>query len=97
MHVLCLGDSIEGRRNIAHVNVYSRVEFRLGGRDVIPAGAWPILMLRGVSQPTPNVPEVPRAIGVLSDSYLDVPSDHARRCFDVSEVLDTQHIPVFAT
>ena len=37
-----------------------------------PRGGWPILILRGVSQPTPNAPEVPRAIGVC----LDIPNTH---------------------
>jgi hypothetical protein len=39
---------------------------------MIPTCAWPILILRGVSQPTPNAPEVPRTVGVSLDiSYLD--------------------------
>jgi hypothetical protein len=39
--------------------IYLRMKCRLGGRNVIPTGVWPTLVLRGVSQPTPNAPEVP--------------------------------------
>ena len=75
--------------------MHSRVKRRLGGRNVIPAGVWPTLMLRGVSQPTgtPNATEVPRAIGMC----LNIASGHVRRYFDISEVLDTQCPPIFAT
>ena len=60
--------------------------------DVIPGGVWPTLTLQGVSQPTPNAPEVPRAIGMC----LSIASGHVRRCFDISEVLDAQRPPIFA-
>jgi hypothetical protein len=59
-----LSDSVEGRRNFAHLTTHWRVKHRLGGRDMIPTCAWPILTLRGVSQPAPNAPEVPRTAGV---------------------------------
>jgi hypothetical protein len=55
-HVLFLGDSVEGRRNFAHVNTCWPMKCRPGGRDMIPACAWPVLMLRGVSQPNSNAP-----------------------------------------
>jgi hypothetical protein len=45
-----------------------------------------------VSQPTPNAPEVPRAIGMC----LNIASGHVRRYFDISEVLDMQYPPIFA-
>ena len=45
----------------------ARTKYRLGGHYMTPRGGWPILILRGVSQPTPNAPEVPRAIGVCLD------------------------------
>ena len=70
-----------------------RVKSYLGGRNVVPEGVWPTLILRGVSQPTPNAPEVPRAIGIC----LNIASGHVRRYFDVPEVLDVQHPPIFAT
>ena len=72
--------------------MHLRVKCRLEDRDVVPEGAWPTLMLRGVSQPTPNAPEAPRTIGMC----LNVASGHVRRCFDVSEVLDMQRPPIFA-
>jgi hypothetical protein len=59
---------------------------------VVPVGVWPTLMLRGVSQPTPNAPEAQRAIGMC----LNTASGHVRRHFDVSEVLDVQCPPIFA-
>jgi hypothetical protein len=90
--VLFLSDSVEGRRIFPHVTTHLRVKCRLEGRDVVPEGVWPTLMLRGVSQPTPNAPEVPRAIGVC----LNIASGHVRRYFDVSEVLDAQFPPIFA-
>ena len=46
---------------------------------VTPRGGWPILMLRGVSQPTPNAPEVPRAVGVC----LDISNAHVPRYFHI--------------
>jgi hypothetical protein len=54
---------------------------------MVPVVVWPTLILRGVSQPTPNAPEVPRAIGMC----LNIASGHVRRHFDISEVLDVQH------
>ena len=74
------------------MTMYLRMKCRLGGRDVVPVGVWPTLILRGVSQPTPNAPEAPRAIGVC----LNVASGHVRRYFDISEVLDMQYPPIFA-
>jgi hypothetical protein len=59
---------------------------------MIPGGAWPILIFRGVSQPTPNAPEVPRAIGMCRN----IASGHVRRYFDISEVLDIKCPPIFA-
>ena len=44
--------------------MYLRVKCRLGGRNMVPVVVWPTLILRGVSQPTPNAPKVPRAVGV---------------------------------
>ena len=41
--------------------------------------AWPILILRGVSQPTPNAPEVPRTAGVC----LDISNAHVPRYFHI--------------
>jgi hypothetical protein len=73
--------------------IYLRVKCRLEGRNVVPGGAWPTLMLRGVSQPTPNAPEVPRAIGMC----LNIASGHVRRYFDISNVLDIKYPPIFAT
>ena len=67
--VLFLSDSVEGRRNFAHVTMLWRVKHRPGGRNMIPTCAWPILILRGVSQPTPNAPEVPRTVGVCLDIF----------------------------
>ena len=72
--------------------MHLRVKCRLEDRDVVPEGAWPTLMLRGVSQPTPNAPEVLRAI----EMCLNVTSGHVRRHFDISEVLDVQCPPIFA-
>ena len=74
------------------MTIYLRVKSRLGGRNMVLEGAWPTLILRGVSQPTPNAPEVPRAIGMC----LNIASGHVRRYFDISEVLDVQHPPIFA-
>jgi hypothetical protein len=92
--VLFLSDSAEGRRNyFPHVAMCLRIKCRLGGRNVVPVGVWPTLMLRGVSQPTPNAPKAPRAIGMC----LNIASGHVRRCFDISEVLDVQRPPIFAT
>ena len=65
--VLFLSDSVEGRRNFAHMTILWRMKHRPGGRNMIPTCAWPILILRGVSQPTPNAPEVPRTAGVCLD------------------------------
>ena len=78
--------------NFPHVTMHSRIKYRLGGRGMVLGGAWPTLMLRGVSQPTSNAPEVPRAIGMC----LNVASGHVRRHFDVSEVPDVQYPPTFA-
>jgi hypothetical protein len=58
---------------------------------MVPGGVWPTLILRGASQPTPNAPEVPRAIGMC----LNIASGHVRRYFDISEVLDIQCRPIF--
>jgi hypothetical protein len=55
---------------------------------MIPTCAWPILALRGVSQPTPNAPEVPRAIGLC----LDVSNAHVPRHFHVFHVLRPQNV-----
>ena len=44
-----------------------------------PTGAWPILILRGASQPTPNAPEAPRAIGVC----LNISNAHVHRYFHI--------------
>jgi hypothetical protein len=77
--VLFLSDSVEGRRNFAHAIMHWRVKHRPGGRNVVPACAWPILTLRGVSQPTPNAPEVPRTAGVC----LDVSNAHVPRHFHI--------------
>jgi hypothetical protein len=74
------------------MTIHLRVKSRLGGRNMVPEGAWPTLILRGVSQPTPNAPDVPRAIGIC----LNIASGHVRRYFDVSEVLDIQYPPIFA-
>ena len=74
------------------MTIHLRVKSRLGGRNMVPEGAWPTLILRGVSQPTPNALEAPRAIGMC----LNVASGHVRRCFDISKVLDVQHPPIFA-
>ena len=63
--------------------MHSRMKCRLGGRDMVPVGVWPTLILRGVSQPTPNAPEAPRAIGMC----LNTASGYVYRHFDVSEVL----------
>ena len=90
--VLFLSDSVEGRRNFPHMAMYLRVKCRLGGRNMVPVVVWPTLILRGVSQPTPNAPEVPRAIGMC----LNIASGHVRRYFDISEVLDKQCPPIFA-
>jgi hypothetical protein len=90
--VLFLGDPVEGRRNFPHMTTYLRMKCRLGGRNVVPTGFWLTLILRGVSQPTPNAPEVPRAIGMC----LNIASGNVRRYFDVSEVLDIQFPPIFA-
>jgi hypothetical protein len=76
-HVLFLSDSVEGRRNFAHMDMCWRMKHRPGGRNMIPTCAWPILLLRGVSQPTPNAPEVPRTVGVC----LDVSNAHVPRYF----------------
>ena len=46
---------------------------------MIPTCAWPILILRGVSQPTPNAPEVPRTVGVC----LDISNTHVPRYFHI--------------
>ena len=76
MRVLFLSDSVEGRRNFAHMIIYWSMKHRRGGRNMIPTCAWPILILRGVSQPTPNAPEVPRTVGVCLDiSGLDSRGD----------------------
>ena len=50
----------------------SRTKYRLGGHYMTPRGGWPIFTVRGVSQPTPNAPEAPRAIGVC----LDISNTH---------------------
>jgi hypothetical protein len=47
---------------------------------MIPACAWPILTLRGVSQPAPNAPEVPRAVGV---------------CLGISNTHVSRHVHIF--
>ena len=77
--VLFLSDSVEGRRNFAHVTIHWRMKHRPGGRNMIPTCAWPILILRGVSQPTPNAPEVPRTAGVC----LDISNAHVPRYFHI--------------
>jgi hypothetical protein len=46
---------------------------------MIPTCAWPILILRGVSQPPLNAPEVPRTAGVC----LDISNACAPRYFRV--------------
>jgi hypothetical protein len=44
------------------LTIYSRMKCRLGGRNMVPVGVWPTLILRGVSQPTLDSPEAPSAI-----------------------------------
>ena len=77
--VLFLSDSVEGRRNFAHMTILWRMKHRPGGRNMIPTCAWPILILRGVSQPTPNAPEVPRTVGVC----LDISNTYVPRYFHI--------------
>jgi hypothetical protein len=74
-----LSDSVEGRRNFAHVIICWSMKHRQGGRNMIPTCAWPILILRGVSQPTPNAPEVPRTAGVC----LGFSNTHVPRYFHI--------------
>ena len=61
------GRSRRCNANFPHRNLLCVWTIVWGGRNMVPTGAWPILMLRGVSQPTPNAPEVPRAIGLCLD------------------------------
>ena len=53
-----------------------------------PRGGWPILILRGVSQPTPNAPEVPRAIGVC----LDISNTHIPKYVHICNCPHPQNI-----
>ena len=83
-HPVCLFDHacfVFGRSrrcnaNFPHRNVLCVWTIVWGGRNMVPTGAWPILILRGVSQPTPNAPEVPRAIGLCR--YLQYPYSKKR-------------------
>jgi hypothetical protein len=73
--VLFLSDSVEGRQNFPHMTIHWSMEHRPGGRNMVPTCAWPILILRGMSQPTPNAPEAPRTAGVstsLMPMCLDI-------------------------
>ena len=80
MRVLFLSDPVEGRRNFADMAMCWSMKHRQGGRNVIPTCAWPILILRGVSQPTPNAPEVPRTVGVCLDI---ISNTHVPRYFHI--------------
>ena len=53
-----------------------------------PRGGWPILILREVSQPTPNAPEVPRAIGVC----LDISNTHIPKYVHICNCPHPQNI-----
>ena len=66
----------------------SRTKYRLGGHYMTPRGGWPILILRGVSQPTPNAPEVPRAIGLC----LDISNAHIPKNVDICYIPAPQNI-----
>ena len=92
------GRSRRCNANFPHRNLLCVWTIVWGGRNMVPTGAWPILILRGVSQPTPNAPEVPRAIGVCNDVSNDIPftvkshlrcnpkGDPPTRCLDIGRI-----------
>ena len=82
------GRSRRCNANFPHRNLLCVWTIVWGGRNMVPTGAWPILILRGMSQPTPNAPEVPRAIGLC----LDISNTHIPKNVDICYIPAPQNI-----
>ena len=82
------GRSRRCNANFPHRNLLCVWTIVWGGRNMVPTGAWPILILRGVSQPTPNAPEVPRAIGLC----LDISNAHIPKNVYIYDIPPPQNI-----
>ena len=65
------GRSRRCNANFPHRNLLCVWTIVWGGRNMVPAGAWPILILRGVSQPTPNA-HIPKNVDIC---YIPAPQN----------------------